>query len=383
MTRLPQATRASISGSTGIGAALSGRRALRHALEGRCAWCHVVPRGWRYPGRAAFVEAMSRGARCLSTGGYSCHYRVLGLQPSCTDKELKAAYREKVTRWHPDVFYGAEMSVDKARAEEVFRRSTEAFEAIVQERSNRNTENLTSQRYSWMRSRSPSHPRAPTKNTANTAHQGFWQRPGDPRKQSSGGTSTSSGGGVKSRWGSELDEFFQGVRKSRSSPGWSYAHTQSTRRRTQQGDRDNRMGAQFADDLHLKFGVMWADEWSKLFDPPRNKHKPFQSSSASTGNRTASQQTPPCRQWKQARQKRQEERRVQEQQRRRRLNGELDELRALYNSGAITEEELLEAKAVVLAAAATEANNQQGKPAEPEPKPKPEPKSTVHLDPFI
>ena len=29
-------------------------------------------------------------------------YKVLGVDPGCTDTELKKAYREKSKKWHPD-----------------------------------------------------------------------------------------------------------------------------------------------------------------------------------------------------------------------------------------------------------------------------------------
>ena len=39
-------------------------------------------------------------------------YELIGVQPECTDEELKAAYHRKVAYWHPDKFHAADIATE-------------------------------------------------------------------------------------------------------------------------------------------------------------------------------------------------------------------------------------------------------------------------------
>lgn len=61
------------------------------------------------------------------------HYKILGLEPSATNDEVKKAYREMAKQFHPDkvAYLGEEM---KKAAEEKFKKINEAYEAVKKER---------------------------------------------------------------------------------------------------------------------------------------------------------------------------------------------------------------------------------------------------------
>ena len=65
-------------------------------------------------------------ARKFSSSGSSSesHYETLGLKPSATQAEVKAAYFELSKLYHPDKTKGSEESLDK------FRSITEAYEVL-------------------------------------------------------------------------------------------------------------------------------------------------------------------------------------------------------------------------------------------------------------
>lgn len=324
-----------------------------------------------------------------------CHYRALGLRPTCTDEELKSAYREKVTQWHPDVFAAQrEMSVDKARAAEEFRRCTEAFESIVQQRAGRGTGGNSNQRNTWTRPGS-SRNDARRRHTEKSAKRGFWQRKNDAEHRRSGSSSHGTRERANPGWGSELDEFFRGVRNARSASRW--ADTHRNRKNTRQGNGSggpqsftwsgSKSEGQFMDDMHLKFGVAFADKWSNIFQPSQDKDKPFRSSTAARRNGFQYHRTraPP----KVAQHTQKHKQNVYQQpgqSRERLLRDELEELNVLYTDGALTEEEYDAAKAVVVAAGA-EAEPTTGINGQPkfqaEPQPESEPESTAQLDPFV
>ena len=60
-------------------------------------------------------------------------YAVLGISPSATDDEVKAAYRRMAMKNHPDKVASLGPDVQKA-AEEKFRKIQEAYETIKKQR---------------------------------------------------------------------------------------------------------------------------------------------------------------------------------------------------------------------------------------------------------
>ena len=60
-------------------------------------------------------------------------YSVLGISPSATDDEVKAAYRRMAMKNHPDKVATLGPEVQKA-AEEKFRKIQEAYESIKKQR---------------------------------------------------------------------------------------------------------------------------------------------------------------------------------------------------------------------------------------------------------
>lgn len=58
-------------------------------------------------------------------------YKIIGIKQSCSDAELKSAYKKLVAKWHPD----RHPEDKKAAAEERFKRIQKAYEFITAERS--------------------------------------------------------------------------------------------------------------------------------------------------------------------------------------------------------------------------------------------------------
>lgn len=61
------------------------------------------------------------------------NYRILGIDPSATDEEVKKAYRKMAVMYHPDKVATLGEDVQKA-AEEKFKAISQAYEAICKER---------------------------------------------------------------------------------------------------------------------------------------------------------------------------------------------------------------------------------------------------------
>ncbi len=61
------------------------------------------------------------------------NYRILEIEPSATDEEVKKAYRKMAVRYHPDKVASLGEDVQKA-AEEKFKAVSQAYEAICRER---------------------------------------------------------------------------------------------------------------------------------------------------------------------------------------------------------------------------------------------------------
>ena len=58
-------------------------------------------------------------------------YQVLGVQPSATDEEVKAAYRELAKKYHPDHYNDNPLS---DLAQEKMQEINEAYDAIIRMR---------------------------------------------------------------------------------------------------------------------------------------------------------------------------------------------------------------------------------------------------------
>jgi DnaJ like chaperone protein len=61
------------------------------------------------------------------------NYRILEIEPSATDEEVKKAYRKMAIKYHPDKVATLGEDVQKA-AEEKFKAISQAYEAICKER---------------------------------------------------------------------------------------------------------------------------------------------------------------------------------------------------------------------------------------------------------
>jgi DnaJ like chaperone protein len=61
------------------------------------------------------------------------NYKILGIEPSATDEEVKKAYRKMAVMYHPDKVATLGEDVQKA-AEEKFKAISQAYEAICKER---------------------------------------------------------------------------------------------------------------------------------------------------------------------------------------------------------------------------------------------------------
>lgn len=61
---------------------------------------------------------------------YLQHYRILGVQPGCSFRDLKYAYRRLVKNWHPDHFTVGHENGDLALAESRIKEINKAFRAL-------------------------------------------------------------------------------------------------------------------------------------------------------------------------------------------------------------------------------------------------------------
>jgi DnaJ-class molecular chaperone len=64
-------------------------------------------------------------------------YELFGVQPECTDQELKLAYHRKVAYWHPDKFHAVDIPTEmKEYATRELARINEAYSTLKTRRSN-------------------------------------------------------------------------------------------------------------------------------------------------------------------------------------------------------------------------------------------------------
>jgi DnaJ-class molecular chaperone len=67
-------------------------------------------------------------------------YELIGVQPGCTDEELKSAYHKKVAYWHPDKFHAADIPVEMMEyATRELARVNEAYSVLKPRRSGSET----------------------------------------------------------------------------------------------------------------------------------------------------------------------------------------------------------------------------------------------------
>jgi DnaJ-class molecular chaperone len=67
-------------------------------------------------------------------------YELIGVQPGCTDEELKSAYHKKVAYWHPDKFHAADIPVEMMEyATRELARVNEAYSVLKTRRSGSET----------------------------------------------------------------------------------------------------------------------------------------------------------------------------------------------------------------------------------------------------
>ena len=65
---------------------------------------------------------------------------LIGVQPGCTDEELKSAYHKKVAYWHPDKFHAADIPVEMMKyATRELARVNEAYSVLKTRRSGSET----------------------------------------------------------------------------------------------------------------------------------------------------------------------------------------------------------------------------------------------------
>ena len=87
-------------------------------------------------------------------------YKVLGVDPGCTDTELKKAYREKSKKWHPD------QNPDNTEyAEARFKEVQESYRQILDARERGTSGYGQPQGQSYQQSSGPGAPSAPSDGT--------------------------------------------------------------------------------------------------------------------------------------------------------------------------------------------------------------------------
>ena len=284
------------------------QRVLRRALPPCRLGAAAVSSAAAGPAAGVQRGSVAIGRRVRRFGTTASYLKVLGLQASCSDKELKAAYRKRVIKWHPDVYMYAsqEMTVtaEKAMAAEQFRLTTEAYEALILERDDDSSgggwkwgqsgPQKSSTSGSQQQAQSQSAQARTQQHSSTSFKEAFWQRPGDTR---------TARAEKQTAWKSEMADFFAGVRDTQNttkkSRGWSHGkHTagkQQSSQRSSEGHRSTRDSgaekwrAKFserynAEGLNDRYGVGWAERWSGIFTPPKDSDVPFTAAgSAATG----------------------------------------------------------------------------------------------------
>ena len=75
------------------------------------------------------VEAKLKNAQKLAKQARKKdYYKILGIEKTATDKEIKNAYRKLALKWHPDK--NNESEEQKAQAEKMFKNVSEAYAVL-------------------------------------------------------------------------------------------------------------------------------------------------------------------------------------------------------------------------------------------------------------
>ena len=89
--------------------------------------------GWQGTGSQDYGGWGGNAGSTSSSMNRNSNYATLGISPSATDEEVKAAYRSLALKYHPDRFAGKSDAERKA-AEDKFKEINAAYEVIKKER---------------------------------------------------------------------------------------------------------------------------------------------------------------------------------------------------------------------------------------------------------
>jgi DnaJ like chaperone protein len=78
---------------------------------------------------AAFGRYITGFASAPAEEDLTDSYRLLGAEQGCTEDELKSAYRQKVSQWHPDRLEGMAPELRQLATEQMTR-INEAYEKL-------------------------------------------------------------------------------------------------------------------------------------------------------------------------------------------------------------------------------------------------------------
>jgi len=93
------------------------------------------------------VVALARGDTPLENYlGRASHYEVLGISQNASTRDIRAAWREKTLRWHPDKLLSTEDSVSQETANIILARINFAYETLKDTQSRRHYDHAQQQK---------------------------------------------------------------------------------------------------------------------------------------------------------------------------------------------------------------------------------------------